>query len=610
MPERKQSERTHHNAERRSGRGSEVSAASSNDADYPPHVLREYALLADGERGVLVGPRGDFSWMCVPRWDSDAVFSSLVGGGGVYAVTPREPRYVWGGYYEAGSLIWRSRWRTTTGVLESRDALAFPGERDRAVALRRVCAAPAGGAARVVLDPRAGFGESPMTRLRLEDGCWSARSGPLYIRWSGAERAVRREDGALELDLELATGEVHDLVLEIATSPLGDPVDAATLWDATEQAWRRAVSPLRVNVARRDAEHAYVVMRGLTAGSGAMVAAATMSLPERAETGRNYDYRYAWIRDQCYAGQAAAAAAAYPLLDDATRFVAARVLEDGPKLKPAYTVEGGAVPDQRSLGLTGYPGGSDMIGNWVNKQFQLDAFGEALQLLAAAARLDRLDGDGRRAMEAAVEAVGQRWQEEDAGIWELGDRVWTHSRLSCVAGLRQAAASAPPPDAAAWSSLADTILADTGRRCIHPSGRWQRSPDDEKVDAALLLPPVRGALPAEDPRTRETLLAVRRELSHDGYVYRFRHDERALNEGEGAFLLCGFMMALATHQQGDHAGATAWFERTRGSCGPPRLFAEEYDVVQSQLRGNLPQAFVHALLLECAATLTSQWGEE
>jgi GH15 family glucan-1,4-alpha-glucosidase len=117
------------------------------------------------------------------------------------------------------------------------------------------------------------------------------------------------------------------------------------------------------------------------------------------------------------------------------------------------------------------------------------------------------------------------------------------------------------------------------------------------------LPPVRGALPGDDPRTVATLEAVRRHLTSDGYVYRFAHDHRPLGEAEGAFLLCGFIMALALHQQGRTCEAVRWFERNRSACGPPGLFAEEFDVGQRQLRGNLPQAFVHALMLECAATL-------
>jgi len=110
--------------------------------DSPPHVLREYALLADGERGALVGPRGDIAWMCAPRWDSDAVFASLIGGRGGYAVTP-VGRFVWGGYYEADTLIWRSRWATTDGIVECREALAFPGDEHRAVLLRQIHAVDA-----------------------------------------------------------------------------------------------------------------------------------------------------------------------------------------------------------------------------------------------------------------------------------------------------------------------------------------------------------------------------------------------------------------------------------------------------------------------------------
>lgn len=94
----------------------------------PPHVLREYALLADGERGALVGPRGDIAWMCAPRWDSDAVFSSLIGGPGHFTLTPTG-RFVWGGSYEPGSLIWRSRWITGSGIVECREALGLPGDR-------------------------------------------------------------------------------------------------------------------------------------------------------------------------------------------------------------------------------------------------------------------------------------------------------------------------------------------------------------------------------------------------------------------------------------------------------------------------------------------------
>jgi GH15 family glucan-1,4-alpha-glucosidase len=571
---------------------------------YRPHVLRDYALVADGERGALIGPRGDVVWLCVPRWDSDAVFSSLLGGGGVYVVAPDDPRFVWGGYYEQGTLIWRSRWVTVDGIVESREALAFPGDPRRATLLRRVSALDYAARIKVVLDPSAGFGCEPVDDLHRHGDVWTLRTGNVHLRWQGAG-AARRTKAGLEMTLDLEPGRHHDLVLEIADHPLDDePRNADQAWEATAYAWRTAVPSLSATFAPGDAQRAYTVMRGLTTAGGGMVAAATMSLPERAEAGRNYDYRYVWIRDQCFAGQAVAATEGYDLLDDAVRFVTDRLLADGPQMKPAYRPDGSPVPDEHQLThLTGYPGGSDKVGNWVNKQFQLDAFGEALLLLAAAARHDRLDTEHWKAVETAVDVIRDRWTKRDAGIWELDPAFWTHSRLICVAGLRAAAAHASAPEAADWLALADTILSRTANECVHSSGRWQRAVDDEEVDAALLLPIIRGATPADDPRAVATIDAVRRELAQDHFVYRFRQGPGPLAEAEGAFILCGFAMALAEQQQGNAVSAARYFERNRAACGTPGLFSEEFDVDQRQLRGNLPQAFVHALMLEAAGRL-------
>ena len=221
-------------------------------------------------------------------------------------------------------------------------------------------------------------------------------------------------------------------------------------------------------------------------------------------------------------------------------------------------------------------------------------------LFAAAARHDHLDAEGWRAAEVAVEAIEGRWHEKDAGIWELEPDEWTHSRLICAAGLRSISSCGPGGEQSArWLALADAITADTSARALHPSGRWQRSPTDQRLDAALLLPAIRGAIPPTI-RARSQRSRVPRELTVDGYAYRYRPDERPLGESEGAFLLCGFLLSLAQAQQGDHVSATRWFERNRAACGPPGLLSEEFDVAQRQLRGNLPQAFVHALLLECA----------
>jgi GH15 family glucan-1,4-alpha-glucosidase len=574
-----------------------------------PHVLREYSLIADGERGGLIGPDGAISWLCAPRWDSPAVFSGLLGGPGKYAVTPSDPWHVWGGYYESGSLIWRSRWVGTSRT-ECREALAMPADPHRAVILRRIEAVDGPARIDVVLDVRAAFGRHRMTDLSRTGGRWTGRSGAIRFRWSGAARARPGAEG-LAFTLSLPAGGHHDLVLELSDRPLDtEPPSPDDTWAATEDTWSAVVPGCDDLIAARDARHAYAVLRGLTARSGAMVAAATTSLPERMEGGRNYDYRYAWIRDQCYAGLAVAAHGPHPLLGGTVQFLAERILADGPDLMPAYTVAGQRIPGERRLRMSGYPGGTARTGNQVTGQFQLDALGESLEVFAAAARLDMLTEEHWRAAAIAAEAIGKRCHEPDAGIWELDEQHWAHSRLACVSGLRSLAAAAQGPpgghghrQAARWSAEADTMLASLGDS-VHATGRWQRSPADPRVDAALLLPVVRGGLPPDDPRSRATIRAVQDELAEDGFVYRFRHDGRPLHKAEGAFLLCGFWMAQVAQACRDPVAAARWFERGRAACGPAGLYTEEYDVHQRQLRGNLPQAFVHAGMLECAARLS------
>ncbi|NUS10573.1 MAG: glycoside hydrolase family 15 protein, partial [Streptomyces sp.] len=154
---------------------------------------------------------------------------------------------------------------------------------------------------------------------------------------------------------------------------------------------------------------------------------------------------------------------------------------------------------------------------------------------------------------------------------------------------------------------ADTIVAATDRDGLHPSGRWQRAPGDPRTDASLLLPALRGAVPGGDPRSTATLDGFLAELADDHFAYRFRHDDRPLPQAEGAFVMCGFVVAMAEHQRGRTGSAYRWFERNRAACGPAGLYAEEYDTAQREMRGNVPQAFVHALMLEAAARLSRPW---
>ena len=435
--------------------------------------------------------------------------------------------------------------------------------------------------------------------------------------WLGGADANLQPDGhngkTLTQSLTLQPGQTHDfvLVLDAGLAEHGPP-DPEYLWQGTASAWSDNVPRLRTTAAQRDARHAYAVLsradqrqrrdgrRRHHVAPRARPARPQLRLPLR------LDPRPVLRRPGRRRGRR-------PPADGRRRALRRRpaARPTARSSSPPTPITGGAVPDERTLDLPGYPGGTDIVGNWVNQQFQLDAFGEALLLFAAAARHDHLDADAWRAAETAVGAIEQRWHEPDAGIWEIDARRWTHSRLICAAGLRAISHHGPArQQAARWVSLADTIVADTAIHALHASGRWQRSPDDAALDAALLLPAIRGAIPADDPRSLATLHARRQRADRGRLLYRYRPDERPLGESEGAFLLCGFWMALAYAQQGHHVAAARWFERNRAACGPPGLFSEEFDVTQRQLRGNLPQAFVHALLLECAATLATRPGDE
>jgi len=573
-------------------------------ADYPPQALREYAFLADGQRGALIGPRGEVSFLCAPTWDSPAVFSQLFGGPGFYAVTPTET-FVWGGYYEPGSLIWRSHWVTTSCLIECREALAQPADPHRLVLLRRIePGGPSPASVDVSLQLGADFGRTATTKLRRDgQGRWTITAGNLTCRWSGAGEATHGSDGVLRLTLEIPAGEHHDLVLEISDRALPDPVDAEQAWSATTSYWNENVPSFEASAAPRDTRHAYAVLRGLTQPGGGMVAAATLGLPERADTGRNYDYRYVWLRDQAYAGIAAGVHEPLPLLDEATAFTTARILQHGDTIAPAYRLDGTLPPKEEVVDLPGYPGGQVKVGNWVRGQFQLDSCGEMLQLYATSARHDHLGADDHRALTTVIDTIERRWNKPDAGVWELDDAWWTQSRLACVAGLRSIADHTGVVDTSRTLGLADAIMAETSKRSLRSDGAWQQAPDRSRVDASLLLPPVRGALSPSDPRSVATLTAVTEQLVEDGYVYRYAVDGRPLGEAEGAFLMCGFAMCLAQLAAGNQVEAFRWFERQRAACGPAGLLSEEFDVRQRQLRGNLPQGFVHALLLECSQRL-------
>jgi GH15 family glucan-1,4-alpha-glucosidase len=575
--------------------------------EHRPVALRDYAFLADGRRGALVDPDGEVAWLCFPSWSDGAVFAGLLGGKGIFRLAPAGRR-VPGGFYEDGTLIWHQRWVTDDGVVECREALAYPGEADRCVLLRSVKAVEGEALIHVTIHVTPDYGRRDDGAWRRDETSWLVETGGITARLHIPDVSPQLSNNRLDLELRLRAGSTADLVLELQPTslPTRRAPEPAELWERTRDAWAEAVPRCVGLPARRDVRQSIAILRGMTDPNGATVAAATTSLPERAEAGRNYDYRFAWLRDVCYIGHAGAAIPeAEMILVDAVRWVSARLLDDGPETRPAYLCDGRRMPAPEHLGLPGYPGGSDVVGNRATNQFQLDLFGEALLIFALAAERELLDADGWRAAEIALRSIEVNVERPEAGIWEIEPgRRWTHSRLICAAGLKALVQQGPPRQ---WmteaAGLADHLITRATTTSLHPAGHWQRAPDDPRVDASLLLSEIRGAVPSDDPRSIATRGAVLHDLCDDDYLYRFAEPDQPLGQAEGAFLVCNFWMSLAYMASGDrHAGAQ-WFERTRASCSGSGLFSEEFDVAQRQLRGNLPQAFVHALLIETAGRL-------
>ena len=505
-------------------------------------------------------------------------------------------------------MIWRSRWVTDTGIVESREALAFPGQADTGrVMLRRIHATD-DAASRRYFNPAPGT-TTPADRHARHRGPWTGRTGnpaPALVR--RRPRPPRRGDrAALVLELTVTGRAASRPGPGNQRRPLPEqPPDPDT--DLVRHRNRLAAAVPALEQLSHPAGHA-AYLRGAPRPdrrTGGMVAAATTSLPERAEAGRNYDYRYVWIRDQCYAGQAVAAAGPHPLLDDAVRFITDRVLADGDQLAPAYTSTGDPVPDQRHPGPARLPRRhttSSATGSTNNSNSTPSA------RPAAVRRRRPPRPDGHRSWRAAEAlAAGDRRPLDGTRRRHLGNRQPAldpqpaHLR-------RRTAGHRPARRRPRRRRLADPRRQNRRRHRRHltaphrplatlPQRPRARTPHCCSHRSAGRCPPT---TPAPSP----PWTAYLRDLTVDGYAYRFRHDQRPLDEAEGSFTFCGFLVALALHQQHQPVDATAWFERTRSACGSPGLYSEEYDTTERQLRGNLPQAFVHALHLETAARISA-----
>jgi len=589
--------------------------------------IADYALLSDCHGAALVGRDGSVDWLCLPRFDAPSVFGRLLDAeAGHWRIGPRgdcEVRRA----YRPGSLVLITRFETEDGAVELTDLLAVgPNERGHELgagsphALLRILRCMGG---RVPLEieylPRPEYGlVHPLLRAR-EYGVES-RGGAAVLHLVSPV-ALRIEGSTARAEAVVEAGEELAFALQLRSSaePAPEPwppAEIARRARETEESWK----------SWSDQHQGYdgpweeavrlggVVLQGLTyQPTGAIVAAPTTSLPETVGGTRNWDYRFCWIRDASFTLEALWVAACP---DEAGRFfdfmatAATSQLRRGRELQIMFGVGGEHDLSERELRhLGGWRDSRPVrVGNGAWDQHQLDVYGE---LLAAAARLrDQLGGIDpvtQAFLRSVADAAAARWRDTDQGIWEVrGEpRHFVYSKLMCWVALDRALALANLLDARdcvpRWRKEREAI-----RRAIleegwsERAGAFAQSFGDSSLDAANLVMPLVGFLPADDPRMRATIEAIAAGLTDErGLVYRYRSPD-GLEGEEGAFLLCSFWLVQALAAAGESERARELFETAAGHANDVGLLSEEVDPRTGELLGNFPQAFSHIGLVNAA----------
>lgn len=591
-------------------------------------AIADHAFLSDCHSGALVTREGSVDWLAFPRFDSAPVFGRLLDdSAGHLLLRPESPTARPSWRYVEQTLVLETTWTCDTGVLVVRDALAM-GSRERGhdlgltapgVLLRQaVCVS---GTVRVRMEwaPRPEFG-LVHPRLVPVDGGIRSEGGPTVLRLS-VDRpftiAAATAGGIVELD----TGQVLSLALEQA----GAWDEAPGPWsrrevgrrlDATEKAWcswsdlhQKYQGPLRDLV-----HHSGRVLQGLTyARSGAIVAAATTSLPEGVGTARTWDYRYTWVRDASMTLRGLWVAAcpdeAYRFFDFLTR-AAATQLDRGLHLQIMFGVGGERDLSERELPhLTGWRNSTPVrVGNGAWDQHQQDVYG-ALMDAAYQLReqLGALDENIRTFLVAAVEAAADHWRTPDRGIWEIRGpaKRYLHSALMCWVALDRGLKMLDQLGAGGyeqrWQEVREEIRSSIlGEGYNERLGAFTQTLGGDELDASSLLLPLVGILPADDPRLTSTIDAVVAGLSDErGMLFRYRSGD-GLEGDEGSFLICTFWLAEALAVTGRVSAAEETLRRAAGYANDVGLLPEQVEPATGQLLGNFPQAFSHLGLVLAA----------
>jgi len=577
-------------------------------------VIADHGFLSDCHSAALVDRCGSVDWWCVPRFDSPSVFGRLLDpAAGHWALRP-VGRFTSERSYVGDTLVLRTVFRTATGAVSVTDALLLEpgargheiGRRSPHVLLRRVEGRQ--GTVRMGTDlaPRMEYGRTE-PHLRHVPGGAEARGGPVTLTLSTGV-PLRIEDGSVLGEFDVAAGEVVDLRLEYASTfapapdlagipSLEETVDGWTSWTAQHTGYDGDF-PEQV---RRSS----LVLQGLTYGpSGAVVAAATTSLPETMGGELNFDYRYAWLRDLSFTIRSLWLAACP---DEPARLFAwlagAAGHVRGELIQIMYGVEGERDLTEHVLEhLGGYRGSAPVrVGNAAWQQDQLDVFGEVLD----AAHL--LEGTLRefapptqQLLVALADRAASRWQQPDAGMWEARDqrRHYTSSKVMCWVALDRAVKLAPRLGVGAaqdaWAKARDAVReAVLDQAWSEKAGAYTGAFGSDDLDASVLMLPLVGFLPADDQRMRATIEAVERELGEGGLVRRWPSDH-------SGFLICTYWLVECLVLVGQPDRARSLFLRATDHANDLGLLSEEADPRSGELLGNYPQAFSHVGLVNAA----------
>ncbi len=578
--------------------------------------INHHSVIASGRTTALIDPSASVVWWCAPNPESSAVFASLVGGasGGYWTVRPVSGEAPLSQRYEGNSLVLRTRWPGISLIdqLQSSDPSAPDGRSDRLVRTVR-------GKGRVVVDfrPRFDFGRLATGFVEHRHGLEVGGSRERVVlvapgvRWSIGTDGPH-EVAMAEIDLDAMGGEVTMAMCWGRHPTDTTPVDASATRIDSDVAW---VGGLRLpGVATELVARSALSLRALVhEPSGAVLAAATTSLPEDLGGVRNWDYRYCWIRDASVGlsslvrlGSTSEAVAFLGWLD--------RVIErigGADRLVPLYTAAGGSLlPEAVVSELSGYAGSRPVrIGNAADMQVQIDVIGFVIELFdLLAAQAPNAVSDRWQLVEHLADEVCSQWMRPDHGIWEvrLAPRHHVNSRAMCWTALDRAIGLADrfgKTAPAAWAEARDAIRADVLAHGVSPAtGALTTAFGQTDLDAACLVAVINGMLEPDHPVALATVDEVESQLRVGPTVYRYRCDD-GLPGNEGGFHLCTGWLIRAFVTVGRLDDARELFQRFVRLAGPTGILSEEHHPEHDVALGNVPQAYSHSALIDAALAL-------